>query len=347
MDDGASQAVDNSNRKSWQGRSFEPHPILRNSHLMTIIPGFLPRKNLANFKKSGTPRLFRVNNDAEVLGYCHFQKDSDKPTLIVLHGLEGSSESSHVLGIGYKAFHEGFSVVRLNMRNCGGTMQYSTTLYNAGMWHDLRAVMKSLHKEDRIENFALAGYSLGGNLILNACARHDASLKFNIKGACAVSPAIDLANAVRAIERPENRIYQDWFLRTLKRKIVEKSKQHPDIYDPSALKDVLTIRQFDDVFTAPHGGYGNADRYYREASSYAYLKHIKIPTLIISAEDDPLVPIDCFSEVQNLSPFIELLITKFGGHGGFLQSQTETDSSFDHFWAENRVVAFLREVSID
>ncbi len=347
MDDGASQAVNNSNRKSWQGRSFEPHPILRNSHLMTIIPGFLPRKNLANFKKSGTPRLFRVNNDAEVLGYCHFQKDSDKPTLIVLHGLEGSSESSHVLGIGYKAFQEGFSVVRLNMRNCGGTMQYSTTLYNAGMWHDLRAVMKSLHKEDRIENFALAGYSLGGNLILNACARHDASLKFNIKGACAVSPAIDLANAVRAIERPENRIYQDWFLRTLKRKIVEKSKQHPDIYDPSALKDVLTIRQFDDVFTAPHGGYGNADRYYREASSYAYLKHIKIPTLIISAEDDPLVPIDCFSEVQNLSPFIELLITKFGGHGGFLQSQAETDSSFDHFWAENRVVAFLREVSID
>lgn len=331
-------------RKSWQEHEFVPHPLLKNRHLMTIVPGFLPRRKLNKFCKSGTSRLFQINNDAKLLGHCHFQ-EKKAPTVIILHGLEGSSESSHVQGIGFKCFQNGFNVLRLNMRNCGGSMQHAKTLYNAGMWQDLRAVMEILHKEERLDEFILAGYSLGGNLILNTVAHHEVSQGYRIRAACAVSPSIDLAHAVKAIEEPQNKIYQDWFLRTLKKKILAKSQQFPDIYNPEGLDEVLTIREFDDRFTAPYGGYGNADRYYRESSSHGRLKQIATPVLVIAAEDDPLVPVDSFNGIEEKNPNIELLITKYGGHGGFLQSRVETESHFDHFWAENRVVAYIREVS--
>ena len=332
------------NQKAWREHEFVPHPLLKNAHLMTIVPGFLPRQNPRQFCQSGKRRLFHVSNDAKLLGYTHFH-DRKEPTVIVLHGLEGSAESSHVQGIGFKCFKRGFNVVRLNMRNCGGSMQYARTLYNAGMWQDLLAVMQILHKEDGLDEFILAGYSLGGNLVLNLAARMDAGQGFRIKASCAVSPSIDLAHAVKAIEKPQNKVYQDWFLRTLKKKILAKSQQFPDVYNPAGLDEVVTIREFDDRFTAPSGGYGNADRYYKEASSYAVLTQIDSPTLVIAAEDDPLVPVDSFSGIAEKNSNIELLITKHGGHGGFLQSRPETDSHFDHFWAENRVVAFIVEVS--
>ncbi len=338
------------NSKDWRSRGFVPHPLLKNQHLMTIVPGFLPRKKLNSFKKSGKSRLFEINKEAKLLGHCHFQTyqshEEKKPLLIILHGLEGSSESSHVQGIGFKAFMHGFNVLRLNMRNCGGSQMHARTLYNAGMHEDVLAVMQILHKEGLFNEFMLAGYSLGGNLILNAAARHDnESQSFQIKAVCAVSPAIDLCESVNAIEKPQNRIYQNWFLRSLKKKLVMKSRQYPDIYNPDKLQHVSTIREFDDHYTAPCGGYGNAANYYERASSFNYLKQLRIPTLIISAEDDPLVPIDSFREIKSIAPDIELLITEHGGHGGFFQMLNEKEKAFDQYWAENRVVAYIKEVS--
>jgi len=339
-------AESNEQRSLWQTQQFVPHPLLSNAHLMTVIPGFLPRR-FSQFRAAGVQRWFELNNENKLLGYCHWQPEPEKAkaTVLVIHGLEGSSESSHVLGIGFKSFAHGYNVVRLNMRNCGGSMIHARSLYNAGMWEDMRAVMRALHRENGSDNFILAGYSLGGNLILNTAAHHNEAEGYQIKAVCTVSPSIDLAHAVDEIELPHNRIYQDWFLRTMKAMLQKKSKQHPDLYDPTPLKTISTIRQFDDLFTAPNGGYGTAARYYKEASAINRLQHIKVPVFMLAAEDDPLVPVDTFHQLKSSNPEINLLITKHGGHGGFLQSRTESSFPFDQFWAENRVVDFILEVS--
>lgn len=323
-------------------REFVPHRLLRNPHLMTIVPGFFPRKR--DFLKTGEPRLFQINADTRLLGHCHWQVDKKRPTMIILHGLEGSSESSHVIGIGRKIFVRGFNVVRLNMRNCGGSMHHAKTLYNGGMWDDVEAVMQILHAEDQLNEFALSGYSLGGNLILNTAARHERSRSYSIIAVCAVSPSIDLAHAVKSIEKSENRIYQDWFLRTLKQKILAKAQQYPEIYNIEGLDKISSIYEFDDRFTAPHGGYGSAANYYREASSISKIKDIDSPVLIISAEDDPLVPVDSFYQLQENSAHVNLVITKHGGHAGFFQEECEEEPLLDRFWAENRVVSFATEI---
>lgn len=335
-------------KASARFRPFVPHPLLANGHLMTVVPGFLPR-NFSRFKAHGKARLFEVSNVAKLLGYCHFQSEKHVkrrgPLVIVLHGLEGSSESSHVLGIGQKAYKHGFNVVRLNMRNCGGSMKHSQTLYNAGMYHDLHAVMNILHVEEGFDEFIFAGYSLGGNLMLNAAIEHEGKQK--IRAVCTVSPAIDLDHAVRSIEQPQNRLYQDWFLRTLKQKLSAKTKQFPEIYKAAELEKVSTIRDFDDSFTAPYGGYGNAERYYSQASTKGKIGKLSVPTLIIAAKDDPLVPVDTFEKLNQQNPLLDLLITEFGGHCGFFQQDRERHSGFDHYWAENRIIEFIKEVSRD
>lgn len=322
---------------------FVPHRLLRNRHLMTILPGFIPRR-MGDFVKSGQARLFKINSETSLLAHCHWQADKHKASMIILHGLEGSSESSHVIGIGSKIFARGFNVIRLNMRNCGGSMQHAKSLYNAGMFEDVQALMRILHEEEGLKSFMLTGYSLGGNLILNTASRHEESKSYKLLAVSAVSPSIDLAHAVRAIEHQENRIYQEWFLRTLKQKILAKAEQHPHIYKIDGLDKVKTIRDFDDRFTAPYGGYGTAERYYSEASSISKIKDIKCPVLIISAADDPLVPVDSFYQLKENSPHVNLVITKHGGHGGFFQESNEEEPLFDRFWAENRVVTFATRI---
>ena len=330
------------------GPAFRPHPLLKHAHLMSIIPGLLPR-HLKHFVSAGTRRLFKIDEHTSLLAYLHFHEGAARqaPTLVLLHGLEGSSESSHVVGIGYKAFMNGFNVIRLNMRNCGGSMQYARTLYNAGLYQDILKVMEIVSAENDDPRFVLSGYSLGGNLLLNAAAVASKNDNHNLIAVCAVSPSIDLSRSVEALESPENQVYAKWFLSGMKRKVLAKFKQHPDMFDVTGLHQINTIKDFDDRFTAPDGGYGSADRYYEEASSINKLKDISVPTLIIASEDDPLVPIGSFHEIADVTSnkMIELLITDQGGHCGFLQARQEDEKFCDHFWAENRVVAFMKEVS--
>ncbi len=334
---------------SWMGPPFRPHPWLKDSHLMSIFPGFFPRP-LRRFARTGKRRLFKIDEKTSLLGYYHFNEGAKPttPTLLLLHGLEGSSESSHVLGIGYKACMNGFNVVRLNMRNCGGSIDYAETLYHAGLHADPLKVVEILRAEHPASKFILAGYSLGGNLLLNsalAASEGDPVAGDSLMAVCAVSPSIDLSAAVDAIERPENKLYQNWFLRTMKQKIMEKAKQQRRDFDIKSIAGIKSIREFDDKFTAPDGGYGSAERYYSEASSRDRLVNMKIPCLIIASKDDPLVPFESFATLNISNDMIELLITNEGGHGGFFQHSHEEEDHFDQFWAENRVVAYIKEVS--
>jgi predicted alpha/beta-fold hydrolase len=325
--------------------TYIPHRWFAGAHLMTLAPALWSRPHLVRFASTAEKRLFRVSDDTQILAHCHWQKTNvhSCPTLLVIHGLEGSSESNYARGLAFKALACGMNAMRVNLRNCGGTMHLTPTLYNAGLSDDIVCVLRQL-KQEGFGRVFICGYSLGGNIALKTAGELAASGSDLLAGVIAISPSLDLEVCVKAIEQPENRFYEKWFLRTLKDKIRKKAKLYPDVYDASLLKKVRTIRAFDDIYTAPTAGYGTAANYYEQASAIRVVKHIEVPTLIIASEDDPLVPFSSFVLPVMNNEHLRLNATKFGGHAGFIQHEHEDNPLFDHFWAENRAIAFCQEI---
>lgn len=315
---------------------------------MTLAPALWRRSNPAfeELRLQCEPRVFTVEDGIGVLTQCHWQTNAKSaPTLVIIHGLEGSAESTYVLGISAKAFHFGMNVVRMNLRNCGGSMHLTPTLYNGGLSADLIFILQKLHDEG-YRNFFIAGYSLGGNIVLKAAAELGSTKSQLLSGAAAVSPSVDLDASVGRLEVGGiNRLYDLWFLHTLKKKIKEKAAVHPERYDVAHLQKIKTLRQFDDIYTGPAAGYRDAADYYSQASSIKIARNIRVPTLIIASEDDPLIPISHFRSPEMHNECIQLLATKYGGHAGYIHHEWEAPPVLDRFWAENRVVAFCQEVA--
>lgn len=322
----------------YNHHEFVPYFGLRNRHLMTIAPALYQRR-FPLVESSVTERHFEVEPGSHVLAHCHWSSQpKSAPTLIILHGLEGCSDSHYVLGSAEKALALGMNVVRMNMRNCGDTMHLTPTLYNSGLSADVMAVVNELRLNDGLEQIYLAGFSMGGNIVLKAAAECESSEV--LAGVVAISPSLDLAPCVDELERGFNQIYQLRFLHGLKNKIRSKHKLYPDLYDTRLLRSIRSVRAFDDAYTAPLSGYGNAANYYRLASALPLLDRIAVPTLIVQAQDDPFVPFASFNAPQFKNPHIHLLSPAYGGHNGFLQRQAEEPPVFDRFWAENRLVKF-------
>ncbi len=236
---------------------FEPHRWLRNRHLMTLAGALLPRHT------PGLPpaddRLFEVEPGTQLLARCHWQREPRRsPTLALVHGLEGSSESGYIRTLAAQAFTAGFNVLRINQRNCGGTERLTATLYNSGLSADFRAVLLELIERDRLKRIFFAGYSMGGNLILKMAGELGAAAPRELRGICAVCPTLDLAACVDAIERPENWLYQFRFVRDLKSRMRRKAKLFPGQFELNGLSRVRTLREFDDAITAPCSGYRSA-----------------------------------------------------------------------------------------
>ena len=286
-------------------------------------------------------RYFDVANDARVLAHCNWQPDrAAAPTLLALHGLEGSSEAHYMRGLADKAFARGFNVVRLNQRNCGGTEHLSRGLYHSGLTADPRFVLNELHAKDGLGTFAVAGYSLGGNLTMKLAGEVGLSEMPFLKAFAAVSPVIELDACVRAIERRENRIYEWNFCRNLQARMRRKSRAFPGAFDLDGLWKVWSIRAFDDRYTAPHHGFQGASDYYHRASAMRVIDRVARPSLILSAADDPFVPPHIFDApaVKN-NPHITTVITSCGGHCAFI----ENPNGYDGYFAERMIVDFLKE----
>jgi predicted alpha/beta-fold hydrolase len=287
-------------------------------------------------------RYFSVAPGTKVLAHCHWQpKPWERPTLIALHGLESSSDAHYVRGLADKAFAAGFNAVRLNQRNCGGTERLSDSLYHSGLTHDPIAVMRELMEIDGLTAFAVAGYSLGGNLALKLAGEYGADTPDALRAVCAVSPTMDLAVCVDALEARQNAIYQWHFVRNLKRRMRRKAKAWPGKWSLTALPRITSIREFDDAYTAPFHGFRDAADYYHRASAVRVIDKISIPTLIITAADDPFVPPGPFKEravVCNRN--ITVRITDHGGHCGFVE---ESRDGYDGYWAEREIVEFLKK----
>ena len=317
---------------------YKPHPRWTGGHWMTLYAWGRPRQ----FPRlpRAEPRLFDVAPATRVLAHCHWQaRPWDHPTILALHGLESSSDAHYVRGIAEKAFAAGFNVVRLNQRNCGGTEHLSDSLYHSGLTHDPLAVMRELAEVDGLTSFAIVGYSLGGNLALRLAGEYGSPASGVLRAVCAVSPTMDLAVCVDALEERQNRIYQWHFVRNLKRRMRRKAAAWPGRFSLDALPRIRSIRDFDAAYTAPFHGFRDAADYYHRASAMRLVDKITVPTLIITAADDPFVPPAPFRDpAVTGNKNITVIVTPHGGHCGFVE---ERNGTYDGYWAEREIVRFL------
>jgi predicted alpha/beta-fold hydrolase len=289
-------------------------------------------------------RIVEVTADTQVLAHCYWLADrQSRPTILALHGLEGSSSAHYMLGIADKALRAGFNAILLNQRNCGGTEHLGPGLYHSGLIEDAALVIRQLAERDGLTRVVAAGYSLGGNLALRLAGTHPPSTLPTLKGVCAVSPVLDLEACVRALERRSNFVYQWNFVRNLKNRMRRKQEHFPGVFDLSRLERVQTVRQFDGVYTAPYFGFESAEDYYYRAAALRVVDRIQVPALIITAEDDPFVPHESFRDPAiTANPNITVLVTRHGGHCGFLGSPNGDGD--DGYWAERQIVDFAARV---
>lgn len=328
--------------QALKAKPFRPNRFFRNNHAQTIFGNLYPRRSaLTREFAADEKRLFAVAPNARLQAHCRWQTGERRkaPTIVLVHGLEGSANSIYMLGTAAKAFAAGFNVVRLNLRGCGETEHLTETIYHSGMSADLGFVIDELINRDRIERIFLAGFSLGGNMSLKLAGEYGNDAPAELRAVTAISAPIDLAACAEAIRRRSNFVYNRSFLNSLTERMRRVSKLYPELYDAAGIEQIRSIRDFDQRFTAHYGGFRDADDYYGRSSALQFIKNIRVPTLIIHAEDDPFVP---FKAVRHPSisenPFVILLETKHGGHVGFF-SNSKTE---DRFWAENRIVEFFR-----
>jgi predicted alpha/beta-fold hydrolase len=311
-------------------------PLLTGGHWQTV---YSRRRRRFPRLPEPEPRYFDVADDARVLAHCHWRDDRiRRPAIILLHGLEGSSRAHYMAGISDKAWAAGWNVVRLNQRNCGNTEHLSRGLYHSGLTHDALFVMRELIERDGIRSVVVAGYSLGGNLALKLAGELGNHAPPELAAVCAVSPTMDLARCVNALERSANVVYQWNFVRNLKARMRRKAAAFPGAFSLEALRRVRTVRGFDEAYTAPHHGFRDAADYYYRASALRVIDRIRIPALIITAEDDPFVPAAPFRapEVTG-NPNLTVVITRHGGHCAFLERAVD---GYDGYWAEREIMRF-------
>jgi predicted alpha/beta-fold hydrolase len=317
--------------------TFAPRRWLANGHAMTVF-AWARRRAFPDLPPAER-RLIRVAPDTEVRVDAYWQsRRTGRPTLVALHGLEGSSEVHYMRGLAAKAWRRGWNAALVNQRNCGGTEHLTPGLYHSGLTDDPREVMRALAREG-LGPFVVAGYSLGGNLAVKLAGELPDTADVPIAAVAAVCPTIELETCVRAIERRRNYPYQWNFVRNLRGRMRRKAAAWPAAYDLTGLDRIWTIRAFDERYTAPHHGFAGASDYYHRASAMRLVDRIRVPTLILAAADDPFVPPAQFTEgpvARQRS--ITVRVEPHGGHCGFV---TETTGECDGYWAEDRVVAFL------
>jgi hypothetical protein len=318
---------------------FEPRRGLANGHLQTIVGNFLPRSPFRLAPVSETVEVDPADG-SRVLCHCHWQPENLRAarlTVLLVHGLEGSSDSRYIQGITARAWAAGCNVIRMNMRTCGGTETLTPTLYHSGLSGDVGVVVDHYAEQFGLERVALAGYSMGGNLVLKLAGEWGSRLP--LRAVAAVCPAIDLAPGADALHEPLNRAYEWRFLRGLIARYSRKAKLFPAIYaSRESIGPVHSIREFDNKIVARYWGFRDADDYYFRAASARVVDKIAVPTLVLQAQDDPFIRLLPETRAKLLAnPHIAFVETRHGGHCAYLSR----DPGNEIHWAEATVMRFL------
>jgi predicted alpha/beta-fold hydrolase len=325
---------------------FVPRRWLRNGHLQTLAGNFLPRRL---HLPEPEPLLVEVEGPvagygpSQVLCHCHWQPQEvrrQRLTLVLVHGLEGSSSSQYIVGNTVRALAAGLNVVRMNMRSCGGTDDLSPTIYHSGRSGDVGRVFAAIVEQQQLEAVALVGYSMGGNLVLRWAGELGDALPAQLKAAVGISPLMDLAPSSAALHLPSNRVYEWHFLRAMIARVRRRKAMYPRIYGDARVGRIRSMRDFDDEIVARYGGFGDADDYYAKVASSRHVGALRVPTLIVHALDDPFIRmLPATREALLGNQHVTLLETRHGGHCAFLAPAT--DASDDGRWAEKMLLRFV------
>ena len=325
---------------AFAAKPFTPHSAFKSGNAQTLAAYAWPRSYRLQRPPVDEERLLEMEPGVKVLAHCRWQqRRHEHATIVIWHGMEGSANSIYMIATADKAFRAGFNVVRVNYRNCGGTEHLTPTLYHGGLSDDLRSVVNQLIENEGLKRIFLLGFSLGGNMVLKLVGEYGEEAPAEVIAACVVSPSVDLQASSELILSRRNWIYHKQFLQSMKKRIRLKKKLFPDVYDLSELPRIRSLREFDEAFTSLASGFLNAGDYYYRASSIRVVANIRIPTLIIHAEDDPFIPFEPLRDpVFAENPYIMMVATQRGGHVAFVSSRTDED----RFWAENRAVEFFQ-----
>jgi len=309
---------------------YEPARWLPGPNLMTIFGPILRAGPRVPLRRERWELA-----DGDFVDVDRLSGPRDAPLLLALHGLEGSSSSHYLRGLLAQAQARGWRALALNFRSCSGDMNRLVRSYHSGETGDLGEMVRRARAEaDRI---VLAGCSLGGNVLVKWLGEQDTSVPPEIRAAVALSVPFDLALSARTLDGPGfwRWVYRTRFLRTLKRKSLQKLKTFPGAADEGRVRRSRTLYEFDDALTARVHGFAGANDYYTQSSSGPFVERICVPLLLLSAADDPFIPADCIPKVTN--PAVTLEVSSQGGHLGFVEGPPWAP----RFYAERRAAEFL------
>ncbi len=318
---------------------------MRGGHVQTVAAFFIPRRL---HLPAPEERLVEVAPGVRVLCHCHWQPDRTKAlTVIVVHGLEGSSESQYARGIAAQGLRTGMNVIRYNQRNCGGTEALAPVLYHSGLSSDIAAVAREVISRDGVSRLALAGFSMGGNLVLKLAGEWGKHGPPEFRAVAACCPALDLAESADSLHGRWNRLYEIYFLQKLRRRMLHKARLFPEHFETKRLNGIHSLREFDDKITAHYCGFAGADDYYNRASAAHVIGQIAVPALVLHAANDPFIRITPETRCKLRSnPNITFVEAADGGHCAFIGTRNGraagSEGYDDGFWAENTISDFLR-----
>ncbi|MFQ5738986.1 MAG: YheT family hydrolase [Acidobacteriota bacterium] len=317
-------------------RPFRPHRLLRNGHLQTVVASKIRRRFEWGWRRSQVEYV-DLGDGTRVRTVCVFHPEAG-PTLIAVHGMAGSSDSNYMRGISHKAFRSGWNAVLLNLYNTNDQLK-TPRIFHAGSSPELgELVLRLIHKL-HIQELFLAGVSMGGNLILKLLGEWGCHYPRCLRSVGVISPLVDLTRSWQILEKPSNTLYRVHFVRSLKGLVRRRAAFLSPFVDLPALMRIATVREFDELFTAPLGGFRNAFDYYRQASAAPRMKAIRVPTLCLHSKDDPLLPWQPLTDPEVLSNRkILTSLTEKGGHVAFIERERQ---DIDRSWAENRTIDFF------
>jgi predicted alpha/beta-fold hydrolase len=317
-------------------RPFRPHFLLRGGHAQTLAGAYLP---YAQRRYAARQHLVRLDDDDQLVLHDDCPADwqpGDRATLM-LHGLAGCHESGYMQRISHKLCARGVRTFRMDLRGCGAGVHLARLPYHSGRSGDAAAALVELARLLPGSPVTLLGFSLGANITLKLLGELGHTPCGNLDSAMAVCPPIDLAACSRRISQPDSRRYDRFFLRLLLRQLSVRRHARPDAEGPALVRRPRTLWEFDNAFTAVVCGFGTADNYYREASSSQFVPHIRLPTLVLAAHDDPMIPSRAWESVD-VPTSVQVHLSDHGGHLGFV-GRARVDA--DRRWMDWRVVDWV------
>jgi predicted alpha/beta-fold hydrolase len=308
--------------------SYKPSLLLRNGHFNTLYPYYFRKKHDHNYHR------IRVDTADGDFFDVDFLTSGSSKIVILLHGLEGSSDSQYINGLTKVFSQNSYDVAAVNFRSCSGEMNRLPEMYHSGYTQDIPTLINYIEKD--YDQIVIVGFSLGGNVAMKFAGEQKQNIHPKIKAIAGVSVPCDLREGSIKLKKWYNYPYEKMFLKTLMKKVVQKAVLHPDVINLQHVSKVKSLWDFDEYYTASMHGFTGAEDYYAQSNSKQFLESIYVPALMINAKDDSFLPRESYPfNAAEANPNFHLMVPDYGGHVGF------TTHGNRMYWTENKILDFF------